>query len=191
MLPVTDEEAWKMKTVIFLKMLLVAGLVPAVLSLGGCSRGPELDQLEARLDETRARPRGRIEPPPEFEPIATFSYGAHQERPPFTPPIDEEELDRPDGRQVEPDRDRPTEYLERYALDSLRMVGTITREGEPLQALVLDPTGSVNRVRAGDYMGRNFGRVIEVDEGRISLVEIVPDGRDGWVERSRTIRLVD
>ena len=181
----------EMKTAIFLKLAMAAAVVPAMLMVSGCSQGPQLDELEAQLDEIRAQPRGRIEPPPEFEPIATFSYGAHQQRPPFTPPVEEEERETPDGREVEPDMDRSREYLERFALDSLRMVGTITREGEPVQALILDPTGSVNRVRAGDYMGRNFGQVIEISETRISLVEIVPDGRDGWVERSRSIRLAE
>ncbi|HBP68048.1 MAG TPA: pilus assembly protein PilP, partial [Alcanivorax sp.] len=58
-------------------------------------------------------------------------------------------------------------------------------------ALIEDPTGSVTRVRVGSYMGRNFGRVVEVSSDQIALVEIVPDGQDGWVERSRNISLAE
>ena len=165
--------------------------VVAVFGVAGCSGDSGLAELEARLAEIEARPRGRIEPPPEFKPIASFSYAAHQLRAPFTPPVDERDLAAPQGRQVEPDFTRPREYLERFSTDGLRMVGTINRPGQPLEALVLDPTGAVNRVRVGNHLGRNFGRVTGVEEDRISVTEIVPDGHDGWVERPRSITLVE
>ncbi len=164
-------------------------VLPALLGLAGCSDSANLAELDARIAEIKARPRGRIEPPPEFKPIATFSYAAHQLRAPFSRPVEEVARELPKGKQVEPDMTRPREYLEGFSLDSLRMVGTISRPGEPLQALILDPTGSVNRVRSGSHMGRNFGRVTDVSETRIEMIEIVPDGHDGWVERPRGVTL--
>ena len=166
-------------------------ILASLLTLVGCSGDSGIAELEARLAEIEARPRGRIEPPPEFQPIASFTYAAHQMRAPFTPPVAEDETVRPEGRQVEPDFTRPREYLERFSADALRMVGTIQRPGEQLEALILDPTGAVNRVRPGNHLGRNFGRVTAVEEGRLSIVEIVPDGHDGWVERPRSITLVE
>jgi type IV pilus assembly protein PilP len=142
------------------------------------------------MAEIKARPRGRIEPPPEFAPVASVSYAAHQMRGPFTPPLDDDGVVAPQGRQVEPDFTRPREYLERFSLDSLKMVGSISRQGSPLEILVKDPTGAVNRVRVGNHMGKNFGRIIEVSETAVGVVETVPDGQDGWVERARTIKLV-
>lgn len=159
--------------------------------ISGCSGGSDMADLRQKMEELKTRPRGRIEPPPEFKPIATFSYSAHQLRSPFNPPVEEQPVDIPDGKQVEPDFTRPKEYLERFALDSLSMVGTITRPGDALQALIKDPTGTVNRVTVGSYMGRNYGRVTAVEESKINVVEIVPDGQDGWVERPRTIRLAE
>lgn len=167
-------------------VLLSAGVST---TLTGCSSGANIAELDARIAEIKARPRGRIEPPPEFKPIATFSYGAHQLRAPFTPPVDEAQVSAPQGRQVEPDMTRPREYLERFSLDALRMVGTITRPGQELEALVSDPSGAVNRVRIGNHLGRNFGRVIAVSETQVGLIEIVPDGHDGWVERPRSVAL--
>lgn len=161
-----------------------------LLALGGlsaCGSSANLAQLDARLEEIKARPRGRIDPPPEFKPIATYSYAAHQLRSPFSPPVDQEILAVPEGRNVEPDMGRPKEYLERFALDSLRMVGTIAKPGGELQALIADPSGAVTRVRSGSYMGKNYGHVMDVSETRVSLIEIVPDGRDGWVERSSNV----
>lgn len=160
-----------------------------LLGLTGCGTGANLGELEARLQEIKARPRGRIEPPPEFKPIATYAYGAHQLRSPFSAPSDQEIMAVPDGRKVEPDMGRPKEYLERFALDALKMVGTITKPGESLQALIADPSGAVTRVKPGSYMGKNFGLVKDVSESRVSLVEIVPDGRDGWVERSSNVAI--
>ena len=105
--------------------------------------------------------------------------------------MDEKLLEVPEGRPVEPDLSRPKQYLEGFSLDALAMVGTITKPSNPLEALIEDPTGSVTRVRVGSYMGRNFGRVVEVSSDQIALVEIVPDGQDGWVERSRNISLAE
>ena len=171
-----------------IRSLLVSVML---VSLSACGGGGDFSDLQAKMAEIKARPRGRIEPPPEFAPIASVSYSVHQLRGPFTPPIDDSGMDIPQGRQVEPDFTRPREYLERFTLDSLQMVGTISRPGAPLEVLVRDPTGTVNRVRVGNHLGKNFGRVVEVSETSFGVLEIVPDGQDGWVERSRTIKLVE
>ncbi|WP_197469711.1 pilus assembly protein PilP, partial [Alcanivorax sp. HI0033] len=107
-------------------IVLSVGLL-ALLGLSGCSGGTGLSGLESRLEEIKARPRGRIEPPPEFKPIATYAYSAHKLRSPFSKPVDQSGAYIPDGRKVEPDMGRPKEYLERFSLDSLSMVGTISR----------------------------------------------------------------
>jgi type IV pilus assembly protein PilP len=173
--------------------VLVRGSLVMVLMAGlsGCDGGGDFSDLQAKMAEIKARPRGRIEPPPEFAPIASVSYAAHQLRSPFMPPVDDSSMDIPQGRKVEPDFTRPREYLERFTLDSLQLVGSISRPGSPLEVLIKDPTGTVNRVRVGNHMGKNFGRVIEVTETSVGVLEIVPDGQDGWVERSRSIRLVE
>lgn len=176
----------------FISVVLRSSLaVVALSSLAACGGAGDFSDLQAKMAEIKARPRGRIDPPPEFAPIASVSYSVHQMRGPFTPPIDDSGMDIPQGRQVEPDFTRPREYLERFTLDSLQMVGSISRPGSPLEVLVKDPTGTVNRVRVGNHLGKNFGRVIEVSETSFGVLEIVPDGQDGWVERSRTIKLIE
>lgn len=173
------------------KILMMTVVLLPLFSLGGCSSGANLNELDARLDEIKARPRGRIEPPPEFKPVASYAYSAHKLRSPFSPPVDQKLIAVPDGRKVEPDMGRPKEYLERFSLDALKMVGTIARPGEPLQALISDPSGAVTRVRPGSYMGKNFGQVKTVSETKVSLVEVVPDGRDGWVERASNVSITE
>lgn len=174
-----------------IRICCAVALAGSSLTLTGCGSSGEFADLQAKMAEIKARPRGRIEPPPDFTPIATVSYASHQMRSPFTPYTAVEDIDIPQGRSVEPDFTRPKEYLERFTLDSLAMVGTITKPGAALEALVEDPTGAVNRIKVGNYMGKNFGRVIEVTEASVSVIEIVPDGQEGWVERPRTIRIVE
>jgi type IV pilus assembly protein PilP len=69
------------------------------------------------------------------------------------------------------------------------MVGTLER-GAFNWALVKDPEGGIHRVKVGNYLGRNHGKIVELTDTYLAVVEIVTDGtRDGWVERPRTIEL--
>jgi type IV pilus assembly protein PilP len=69
-------------------------------------------------------------------------------------------------------------------------VGTIGT-GAGIVALVTAPDKVTYRVRPGVYLGQNDGRVTAVSEDRIDLVELVPDGAGGWLERPATVVLQD
>ena len=83
-----------------------------------------------------------------------------------------------------------SEELEAFELDSLRMVGTLQSESE-LWAIVVDSTGTVHRVQVGNYMGRNFGKVLEILEDRVELREIVKDADGNWEERNASLALAE
>lgn len=167
--------------------LVAVGLMAALLA--ACAADDEMGELRDSLEEIKQRPRGAIQPPPEFKSQPTFTYSAHKLRSPFLPPSDEALLPDSEVKAVAPDLTRPKEYLEQFNIEALRMVGTIAKSNGPLVALVRDGSGSTQQVRVGNFLGKSFGRVIAVEETRVSVVEIVPDGHDGWVERPRTIRL--
>ena len=93
------------------------------------------------------------------------------------------------GPAPRPDLDRPREVLENFDLKSLAMVGTLQGVEGNLFALIRDNSGGIHRVRTGNYMGQNYGRIVGVSETRIELIEIVPNGRGGWVERPRSLSL--
>lgn len=171
----------------FAKKLTVASLI--AFSLVGCSA--QFDDLQAEMDAIRQKPRGKVDAPPEFNPMPTFTYAAHQLRSPFAPPISQDLIDLSAGKQVEPDLNRPQEYLERFNVESLRLRGTLQRPGATLYALIEDGEGGVQRVKVGNYLGKNHGRILEITPSQVSFVEIVPDGRDGWVERPRSLALND
>lgn len=172
------------------KTMKVGLMVSLFAGLASCAS--DFDLMKERMDAIRAQPRGRVEPPPEFTPMPTFTYASHQLRSPFVPPVTLEDLVAADpSKKVAPDFSRPQEYLEKYGLEALRMRGTITRPGSTLYGLVEDADGGVQRIKVGNYMGKNHGKIVEITQGQINIMEIVPDGRDGWVERPRSLVMAD
>lgn len=167
------------------RALVAMGLAAA---LAGCSADRDFQDLEAFMAEVQSKPPGRIDPLPPFEQVAPFAYQASTMRSPFEPPVKVGTPNRPSGPQVKPDPNRPKQYLEQYTIASLTMVGTLS-QGPRTYALIQDDDGGVHRVQRGDYMGTDHGKVTGIEEGAIELIEIVPDGTGGWVERSRTVSL--
>ena len=68
------------------------------------------------------------------------------------------------------------------------MVGTLKLHGR-YYGLVQTNDGLVHRVLPGNHMGQADGRITTVDEGKISLIEIVPDGMGGFIERPAALAL--
>lgn len=156
-------------------------------TVGGCGGG-DFSDLQAFIDEVRARPKGAIEPLPKFQPYEAFTYAAAGLRSPFQPPVKIDFASAPKGnKEVKPDETRVKQFLEGFNIEAFEMVGTLARDGG-VYALVRG-AGGVHRIKVGDYLGRNHGRVTAVDEAGVSVVEIVPDGEGGWLERPRSITL--
>ena len=162
----------------------------AVVTLVGCG-GQDMRALDAFMADKRARPGGVIEPIPTFKAYEAFAYAATTMRSPFARPVEVRDLAAMTARSsVRPDEERSKEYLEQFTLDSLQMVGRLERDGQ-FWTLVRDPEGGIHRVQMGNFLGRDHGRIVDMGETFLAVVEIVPDGtEDGWVERPRTIELM-
>ena len=174
-----------MRASLKLKNILVIGAAAAFLA--GC--GADMDDLDAYIVDVKSRPGGRIEPLPEITPYEIFAYVADVEgiRSPF----------RPDTPQVtggltgpRPDTERSREFLEGFPLDTLGMVGTLYI-GETMYGLVQTADGLIHRVVPGNYMGQNDGRITNISESEITLVEIISDGIGGYIERDAAVSLTD
>lgn len=166
-------------------------LVLSAVVLSGCSvnRGFEdLDQFMATADKA---PGGPVDPVPVFEAYEAFTYSAANRRDPFSPPVEIDLAKQPeDNPDLKPDLERPKELLESFPITSLSMVGTLRKAEEgPLFALVSDGSGGIHRVKEGQYLGKSFGKIISIDELAIKVMEIVPNGHGGWLERPRTMGL--
>jgi type IV pilus assembly protein PilP len=162
---------------------LTAGVALALIALAGCSS--DMDKLQAQVAEIKARPGERIEPLPEIKPYESFAYNASSLRSPFVPSAPA----RSDvANAVRPDAKRSREFLEQFPLDTMQMVGTLQLQGRNY-GLVQGKDGLVHRVLPGNFMGQNDGRIISISGTRISLIEIVPDGLGGYIERPAALAL--
>ena len=171
-----------------MKTVLGAGLVVCALMLAGCGGGGDFADLDAFMAEVKARPKGKIEPIPRFAPYQAFTYEAASLRSPFQPPLKVEQVNRPKGSKlIKPDENRVKQFLEGFNIEDFEMVGTLGNAAG--RFALMRGAGGVHRVKVGDYLGRNDGRITSITDAQVDVIEIVPDGDDGWLERPRTIPL--
>ncbi|MBV1879246.1 MAG: pilus assembly protein PilP [Pseudomonadales bacterium] len=132
----------------------------------------------------------RIAPIPERDEYRSFSYGASNLRSPFVPQVKEviqtEEQIR--NSNVKPPKNHNKQFLERFNLALLQMVGTL-KQNATTWALIQDADGGVHRVQVGDYMGTSWGKIDSISDSRIDITEIVSDGKRGWLRKPRSIEL--
>ncbi|HKZ72836.1 MAG TPA: pilus assembly protein PilP [Steroidobacteraceae bacterium] len=155
------------------------------LVVGLCACTSADDELERFIEDTHKEPGGRVEPLPEVKPYQTFAYSAAAMRSPFVPGS----AGGPGGvPSIRPDLRRNREFLEQFSLDTLRMVGTLRLSGTQY-GLVQTKDGLVHRVVPGNFMGQAEGRITDVTASRINLIEVVPDGLGGYMERPAALAL--
>lgn len=165
-----------------LLLILLAGL------LLGCTDN-SMSDLEAYVAEVKARSPGPIPPIPEIRQAESFTYVPDGRRDPFLPEQeDDAEPSVAEFAGPKPDPNRRREELEGYSLDTMRMVGTLAQK-EDVWGLVQTNDGTIHRVREGNYMGANHGRIVRINDDAIELTELVPTGSGGWLERQQSVAL--
>ncbi len=164
-----------------------------IVALTGCAQN-DFDDLERYIAEVKARPKSAIAPLPEIKAVEPFLFNPEGLRDPFRPinkVSETEDFEIGTGSGIRPDITRRKEELEFYPLDSLRMVGSV-KMGHTLWALIKAADGTIHRVKKGNHMGTNYGRIIRIQEDRIDVTEIVPDKKPGyWREQQVTIALAE
>jgi type IV pilus assembly protein PilP len=170
------------KSVHVTRVLLMLG---AALVLSGCTRG--MSDLREWVAQENAKKGAPIQPLPVIKTLESFAYDDQGKRDPFSPSTAEMQ---PTGANSgpRPDANRAKQPLEMFALDSLKMVGTVGAGGT-LEVLIKDPGGVIHRVHSGEYMGQNYGHITSIGDDHIDLVELVSNGNGGWMERPASIAL--
>ena len=162
-------------------------LIPLAMLVSGCADS-SMDDLRDFVEETKAKRPGPIPPIPEVRQAEVFVYVPGGRRDPFEP---ERQIEEQQTAEVEsgprPDPDRRKEELEAYTLDTLRMVGTLEQQ-DTTWGLVQTNDGTIHRVKEGNYMGQNHGRIVRVSDNAIELTELVPAGR-GYIEREAALSM--
>jgi type IV pilus assembly protein PilP len=166
---------------------ILAGLAAALL----VACGGQQDDLNRYIAEVKARPATPIPPIPAVRTYTPYKYEGLLGRDPFRQSTSEGADQVASGGPAKgprPDLQRPREYLERFELDTLTMVGTFSKESSEW-ALVQDPDGVVHRVAVGNYMGKNHGKVSEISNDEVQLSEFIADGVGGWLVREASVAL--
>jgi type IV pilus assembly protein PilP len=165
-------------------MKRVALMIALAAALAGCG-GESHQDLRAWMAEQGKGARGRLEPLPQIKPYEPFAYNAFDLPDPFKPRKIEPNKG---GSKMAPDLARRREPLESFPLESLTMVGTLERN-KAVFALVRTPEKDIYQVRAGNYMGQDYGVIVGISDTDIKLRELVQDGAGDWTERTSSLQL--
>jgi type IV pilus assembly protein PilP len=164
---------------------VICAVVLASCAAAGCSGGQS--DLQKWIADTKKKPGGRIQALPEVKPYESFVYAAGNLRSPFQP-VGPGGGVGPAG--LRPSSQRNREFLEGFSLDTMKMVGTF-KVGGRFYGLVQSKDGLVHKIQPGNYLGQNDGKVTEISGSKIRLVEIIPDGLGGYIERPASLSLTD
>jgi type IV pilus assembly protein PilP len=154
-----------------------------VLGLAGCGGG-NMQDLQTFVTETGKDMQGKVEPLPEVKVYEPFSYNAFDLPDPFKP----RKLSTGGGGGMQPDFNRPKEPLESFSLETLKMVGMLSRQGV-IHAVIKTPDNAIYHVKKGNYAGQNFGLITQITDSEVSLREIVQDSAGDWSERTSALIL--
>ena len=163
-------------------------LIVAASSLTAC--GGEQEELRAWMDQQRHEVQPSVQPlalPQKFNPQVYLGMDGIE---PFSPQklagAMKQEAKQPNSA-VASELNRRKEPLEAFPLDSVTMVGSVTKQGVPYALLKVD--GLLYQVKAGEYLGQKYGKIFKTSETEISLREIVQDAAGEWIERPTTLQL--
>lgn len=169
------------------KVYLSTCLLGSVLLLSGCNNS--IEDLDDYFVSQRSKQSAPIEPIPEVKPYLRYVYPEH-EKDPFDIAMLAPETDTKKIIEsgIDLDTTRVPEFLEGFPLDGLKMVGTVEKDSI-LWALIKIPDGAVQSVKAGNYMGQNYGKIISITDATMEMKETVPNGLGGYKERDFTMAL--
>ena len=145
------------------------------------------------VEEIKNTTKANIEPIPSFDESVQNKYNGNQFNDPFYPNNQnasnlnlDTEFNK--NKAQRPDLDRSREYLENFPLDSLVMVGTLESKSGSW-ALIVDRSGILHKVKPGNYLGQNSGKVIQVSGEEVEIQELISDGHGGWNNRTVYLKI--
>lgn len=152
----------------------------------------DTSDLEQYTEQVKQNTTNYVEPMPEIKPFNHFEYGAQSLRSPFVEPQPEaiqERIQQMAGC-LSPDPRRRRQPLEKFAMSSLKMRGTLGELGLTW-ALIEASDETLHRVTIDNYLGLYHGRITAVTDDYVTVIELIPDGTGCWSERETTIALSD
>ena len=166
----------------------IAILLASAFVLSAC--GVDQDELQQWMEQEKREVKPSVEPmtaPKKFNPEPYAALGAVE-------PFSTQKLTvalKQEARQpnslLASEINRRKEPLEAYPVDSMSMVGSVTRGGRPYALLRVD--NLLYQVKQGDYLGQNYGKITKISETDVAYREIVQDAAGEWIERNSALQL--
>ncbi len=169
----------------------VLWLVLATLGLSACGDSDQED-LQRWMVEQRAQVKPSVPPISEPKKFTPQAYTEASSFEPFnmlklTQALRRESNQPSTSELIAPELARRKEALEAFPLDSMAMVGSMNRNTQPVALVRVDKL--LYKVRVGEYLGLNYGRITRINETEVALREIVQDAAGEWIERVATLQL--
>ena len=165
-----------------------AFLLPWALLACGPSRQ---ETLKDWMVEERKLITPMVKKIPEPKPFYHLGYDAVGSSDPFArqflvaAAVTEQQKENPDLSLAHKSRKR--DPLEEFALESIAFVGTLEKQGRAVG--LVRAQGKVFQVLAGQYIGKDFGKILRIDETSIQLREVAQDEEGKWLQRDATLRI--
>jgi type IV pilus assembly protein PilP len=157
-----------------------------LVTLAACGGGVD-DELKGFITSADKNAKRSIPPLPPVQAYSPIGYTGFDLPDPFKPrtltPV------KVNSGINAPDVNRRKEALEAFPLESLKMVGTLQQQKEIFGLVKAEAT--VYRVKVGNYIGQNFGRVTDINDTAINVKEKVQDGTGDWTERDSSLKLLE
>lgn len=166
--------------------------VAAAAALAGCGASGQ-EEVQQWMNQQRASTKPHVTPIPEPKKFTPQAYTQEGATDPFSNLKLTQALKRDSAQSTSnaallaPELARRKEPLEAFPLDSMKMVGSLLKEGHPVALLRID--NLLYQVKPGNYLGQNYGKIVKVNETEVVLREIVQDAAGEWTERTATLQL--
>lgn len=169
----------------------VVALLGLSMVIAGCSLAPE-EELKEWMAEQRNVVKPRIEPIAEPVQFVPQAYNSESEISPFSVEklanLLRDQMSRgTNAALLAPEMNRRKEPLEAIPLDAIQMVGRLDKPGQ--RVALVRAENLLYQVKAGNYLGQNYGRITRISDMEITVREIVQDAAGEWVERLTTLQL--
>ena len=163
-----------------------------LLGLAACGSSGD-DELQQWMTAQRNMSKSRVDRLPEPTKFSPQAYTEEGSVEPFSSQKLAQALKRDSNQAasnaalIAPELARRREPLEASPLDTVAMVGSLIRAGQPVALVRVE--NLLYQVRVGNYLGQNYGRITKVSETGVTLREIVQDAAGEWIERQATLQL--
>lgn len=162
--------------------------VSSLFCLSACSG--EQEELTVWMEQQKREVKPNVQPlvpPRKFDPAP---YAGAQAVDPFSSQkltVALKQEARQPNSLLASEMNRRKEPLEAFPMNSMSMVGSVTKNGQQYALLRVD--NLLYQVKVGDYLGQNYGKITRISETEVTLREVVQDAAGEWIERPGTLQL--